>query len=260
MRTLALLNFHLLPSCLPQRSTCHCAAVRQSERLVPSDARHNTLTGRQSLFSSLPQRFTCRCAAAKQPERHAPSDTSYGALSGGQRPLQEGRGAIMQPPLLLGMPRHVDASNASGSPARARERSELPSYSFPFSLQQLVLLKAYAAADGDVEKVAAAQGTSRTSVSGSLRKLEKELDTELLEPQVRPPACHMAVVQHAHLCTLLGKQEKELDTGISGAAKSTRQLAKRLCRAPPCSSRVDAEACACPQPPFVLSRHPCRCL
>lgn len=71
--------------------------------------------------------------------------------------------------------------------ARPREASELPSYAFPFSLHQLVLLKAYAAADGDAERVAAACGASRGSVSQTLRRLEKELDTELLEPQARAP-------------------------------------------------------------------------
>ena len=73
-----------------------------------------------------------------------------------------------------------------GGTRRTRETSELPSYSFPFSLHQLVLLKAYAAADGDFERVAATQGLSRGSVSQALRKLEKELGTELLEPQARP--------------------------------------------------------------------------
>lgn len=72
-----------------------------------------------------------------------------------------------------------------GGARRTRETSELPSYSFPFSLHQLVLLKAYAAADGDSERVAASQGLSRGSVSQALRKLEKELGSELLEPQAR---------------------------------------------------------------------------
>ena len=48
-----------------------------------------------------------------------------------------------------------------------------------------MLLKAYAAADGDSERVAASQGLSRGSVSQALRKLEKELGSELLEPQAR---------------------------------------------------------------------------
>ncbi|KAK9831888.1 hypothetical protein WJX81_005804 [Elliptochloris bilobata] len=96
----------------------------------------------------------------------------------------------MQPPLLQGLPsiqKHGAGSILQFGMWRGRETSELPSYSFPFSLHQLVLLKAYAAADGDCERVAATQGASRASVSQALRRLEKELGTELLEPQACRP-------------------------------------------------------------------------
>lgn len=50
-----------------------------------------------------PRSFACRCAPYTQPERQAPSDVRNGILQGRGRPLQEGRGAIMQPPLLQGL-------------------------------------------------------------------------------------------------------------------------------------------------------------
>ena len=50
-----------------------------------------------------PRSFACRCAPYTQPERQAPNDVRNGILQGRGRPLQEGRGAIMQPPLPQGL-------------------------------------------------------------------------------------------------------------------------------------------------------------
>jgi len=59
----------------------------------------------QLLAACQRRRAACRCGAARHPERAAPGDAppQNGTMSG-RRPLQEGRGAIMQPPTLQGLP------------------------------------------------------------------------------------------------------------------------------------------------------------
>lgn len=59
----------------------------------------------------------------------------------------------------------------------------MSSYNFPFTLQQLVVLKAYAVSQS-LEEAAATLGMSKSNVSLTLKNLERTLGLELLLSQV----------------------------------------------------------------------------
>jgi hypothetical protein len=62
-------------------------------------------------------------------------------------------------------------------------QEQVPVYNFPFTLQQLVVLKAYAVSQSP-EEAAATLGMSKSNVSLTLKNLERTLGLELLHSQV----------------------------------------------------------------------------
>lgn len=62
-------------------------------------------------------------------------------------------------------------------------QEQTPSYNFPFTLQQLLVLRVYAMSQS-IDEAATTLGMSKTNVSATLKRLEKELDLELIQSQV----------------------------------------------------------------------------
>ncbi len=62
-------------------------------------------------------------------------------------------------------------------------QEQVTTYNFPFTLQQLVVLKAYAVSQSP-EEAAATLGMSKSNVSLTLKNLERSLGLELLNSQV----------------------------------------------------------------------------
>lgn len=67
-------------------------------------------------------------------------------------------------------------------------QDNMPTYNFPFTLQQLMVLKAYAVSQSP-EEAAATLGMSKSNVSVTLKNLERTLGLELLHSQVAQNTC-----------------------------------------------------------------------
>lgn len=77
-------------------------------------------------------------------------------------------------------------------------QEHLSSYNFPFTLQQLVVLKAYAVSQS-LEEAAATLGMSKSNVSLTLKNMERTLGLELLLSQVAN-AKDDQMTNHVYIC------------------------------------------------------------
>ena len=95
----------------------------------------------------------------------------------------------------LVLPAHPSASSDARTVCLQGSRSfpadSTSNFIFPFTLQQLIVLRTLALSQS-LEEAAAAVAMSESNIRATLGKLEKDLDVELLQAQVTSPRSMLA--------------------------------------------------------------------